>query len=293
MTFRRLAAVLQRILVIVVLVWSGWYLLLYLYRWEWNRALISGLFFVSAEIAAATSVIVRRLRALEQRLDDVARVTVEPAPEPTKRPHSFAWLRPDQGMFVFVPVLLGVGVILSALAYVVERFAQLTAAPSRGRTAAAFAPLDVPNHRLDESPTATRAHRVREPRGLSVGRVVAVLVTAAVLITFAVMMLMELAQTRPDPSDRPERTVIVLNVDERRADSSPIVAAEALWVACRPRLGGPPRSTANVTALSGDLVQLELMPGLGDTAMRRFTGCLRDATLDLVRANVVDTETFD
>lgn len=196
-------------------------------------------------------------------------------------------------MFVFVPVLLGVGVILFALAYVVERIARLTAAPSRGRTTAAFAPLDVPSRRLDASPTATRARKAQEPRGLSIGRVVAVLVTAAVLITFAVMTLLESTQSRPDPFDRPERTVIVLNVEERRADSSPTVAAEALWVARRPTLGGLPRSTANVTALSGDLVQLELRPGLGDTAVRRFTGCLRDATLDLVRANVVDSETFD
>ena len=30
---------------------SGTYLVVYLYRWEWNRAVISGVFFLAAEIA--------------------------------------------------------------------------------------------------------------------------------------------------------------------------------------------------------------------------------------------------
>ena len=51
------ARVLGRVLVVVVLVASGAYFLVYLYRWQWNRALVSGLFFVAAEIAVVASVV--------------------------------------------------------------------------------------------------------------------------------------------------------------------------------------------------------------------------------------------
>lgn len=294
MTYRRLATALPRLLVVVVLVWSGWYLLLYLLRWEWNRALISGLFFVSAEIALSTTMLLRRLRSLEQRVDDVTSSAGEPAVDPVDRPNPFAWLRPGQGTFVFVPVLLGVGVILSALAYVVERVAEVTAPGARGRGAgSAFASLETTDRRLVPSTERIPSGPVRESHGRAVGRAVAVLGSAALLVTLAVLLLMDVAQTRPDPSELPAATVIVLDLDQKRPEGSATMAAEALWFACRPRLGGPPRPAMEMTAIGGDRVRLELRPGLGETTTRRFTGCLRDATLDLVRAEVLDVSTYD
>ena len=44
----------------------------------------------------------------------------------------FAWMEPQQ-MNVFVPVLLGAGVVLSALAWVVDKVARLTAVPTMER----------------------------------------------------------------------------------------------------------------------------------------------------------------
>ena len=41
----------SRLLLVGVLVASGGYVLVYLYRWEWNRALMAGVFFLAAEIA--------------------------------------------------------------------------------------------------------------------------------------------------------------------------------------------------------------------------------------------------
>jgi hypothetical protein len=52
-------------------------------------------------------------------------------PPPTP-PRPFAWLDRSQTN-VFVPVLLGAGVVLSALAWVVDRVARLTAVPSMER----------------------------------------------------------------------------------------------------------------------------------------------------------------
>jgi hypothetical protein len=50
------------------------------------------------------------------------------------RSQAFAWLRPEsvangRGVSVFVPVLLGAGVLLSGVAWVVERLGHLTAGP--------------------------------------------------------------------------------------------------------------------------------------------------------------------
>ncbi len=119
---------------------SGWYLFAYLYRWEWNRAVIAGVIFVAAEVALIGTLVIERLGRLERRIDQSERRPAshpdpavldrlrETAPAPSE---PFAWLtrRPDETS-VFVPVLLGAGVVFSALAWVVERVARVTARPA-------------------------------------------------------------------------------------------------------------------------------------------------------------------
>ena len=65
MTARRLGL----LALIVTLGASGWYVFVYLYRWEWNRALISGVIFVAAELALIGTLVLERLSRLERRLD--------------------------------------------------------------------------------------------------------------------------------------------------------------------------------------------------------------------------------
>ena len=59
MTSAVVARTLGRLVSLLVLVSSGTYLLVYLYRWEWNRALVAGIFFVAAEVAIAAGAILR------------------------------------------------------------------------------------------------------------------------------------------------------------------------------------------------------------------------------------------
>lgn len=64
--------------------------------------------------------------------DDRTAARVRAAAPP--RSEAFAWLRPEnvangRGPSVFVPVLLGAGVLLSAVAWVIERLGHLTAGP--------------------------------------------------------------------------------------------------------------------------------------------------------------------
>lgn len=125
---------------IVTLVASGVYFFVYLDRWEWNRALISGVIFLAAEIALLGGLAldhIRALRAAQAASDQprrgpnprvLARIRDSAPPQRIR----FAWLRPDTTN-VFVPVLLGAGVVFSGLAWVVERVARATAGRSMER----------------------------------------------------------------------------------------------------------------------------------------------------------------
>jgi len=110
---------------------SGAYTFVYLYRWEWNRSLMSAAIFIAAEVAVMGSLLSHRLKVIGERLDAPAppgrldRIH-EAAPPPRAR---FAWLARPERMNVFVPVLMGAGVLLSGIAWLVERVARVTVGP--------------------------------------------------------------------------------------------------------------------------------------------------------------------
>jgi hypothetical protein len=128
----------------ITLAASGAYTFVYLYRWEWNRALMSAAIFIAAEVAVMGSLLAQRLKVVSERLD-----AVESPPEPrvvrlerirTSAPpprKTFAWLSKPEQMNVFVPVLMGAGVLLSGLAWLVERIARATVTPVAERGLAA------------------------------------------------------------------------------------------------------------------------------------------------------------
>lgn len=138
---------------------SGGYVFVYLYRWEWNRALVSGLIFVASEVALTSFLLSQRLRTTEAKLDALAgdrssralRRLEETAP-PARA--GFAWLARAERTNVFVPVLLGAGVMLSALAWLVERLARATARPTlERRLAGRLGELAPPAHGFLEPAT--------------------------------------------------------------------------------------------------------------------------------------------
>jgi hypothetical protein len=126
---------------------SGVYTFVYLYRWEWNRALISAAIFIAAEVAVMGSLLSQRLKVLSGRLDaqEAAAAAAEGRSARLERIREtapparvdFAWLgRPEQ-MNVFVPVLMGAGVLMSGIAWLVERVARATVRPAAERGLAA------------------------------------------------------------------------------------------------------------------------------------------------------------
>jgi hypothetical protein len=282
MTPRQVIRSVFRAILVVVLIASGTYLLVYLYRWEWNRALISGLFFVIAEIALASATTGRRLHDLEravaerrsqEALDTSGRSEAD-APAPI-----FPWLEPGS-LGVFIPVLLGVGAILSALAYVVERVAAATTdGDRRGREPA----LTLPD--ADLLSTSAEAPVDRPVRRTGTGRGVAAWIAAVLVIAVIVTTLATVAMNRQDPRSTSGSTAFVLEVDARTGPADPRAVAETLWITCRAHL---PHEVelAGIGAASWDVAVLEVRPRLGRNDARRFAGCLGDLRFDRVLTSV-------
>jgi hypothetical protein len=289
MTIRRLISLAARLLGIVVLVTSGTYLLVYLYRWEWNRALISGLFFVAAEVALATGAFMRRFERIERRLDQIqadpqGSPSARPAGGAVERPHPFAWLEPET-LGVFVPVLLGIGVILSAIAYVVERVAALSGTWESHRAIERRFTFVGGSLGEPEMPgAAMRPSRDWQARL----RTVMVAVAAVVALAASVLVIAGLTQYRADGPGAPgTSTVYELTVEFRGVPGDPLGVTETLTSTCRAVLD---ERTEFVIAERPGVVEIRVSPSPGDNDERRFLGCLNDAGIDRVRVEAERSE---
>jgi hypothetical protein len=108
---------------------SATYMFVYLYRWEWNRALISGVFFLAAEIAVIGWFLNSKVTDVGRRVDDARTRRIAGHLDTARNEPStvFEWLRADDRLGVFVPILMGAGLVLSGIAWVVERLGKATA----------------------------------------------------------------------------------------------------------------------------------------------------------------------
>lgn len=271
---------------------TGAYLFVYLFRWEWHRAIVAGVLFVAAEVALAAAAILDRLRAIESRLapgaggaatasgdpgvEALARLK-ETAPDPRT---NFEWLsRQGSGMSVFVPLLLGAGVVLSGAAWLVERVARVTAKPVLERgLAARLAPLGLPAGTLSGAPPPAQSRR----RSL-VPNIVAV-VAAVGIATAGLDALADATQNRPDTVLQGTTSSVVVAVHPGSA-RSPLTATNALWGACTTQLGGGFK-LLGITSLGAGDVQILVSPRIGKYAERRLRGCVGDATTDRIQARV-------
>jgi FtsH-binding integral membrane protein len=125
------------------------YMVISLNRWEWNRALFFGLIVLIAEIALATGLVLRRIARLEHNLkgppadQDVVQILRETRPSRDR----FAWMRESPGQLnVFITFLVGGGVILSGVAWMVDRLASKTSSPAgEERLARQLYPISYPS----------------------------------------------------------------------------------------------------------------------------------------------------
>ena len=125
------------------------YMVVSLNRWEWNRALFFGLIVLIAEVGLATGLVLRRLAPSRAH----AKVDADPAvvqilsetrpPTPTASRGCGA----RRGSFnVFITFLVGGGVILSGVAWLVDRVASKTSSPAgEERLARQLYPISYPS----------------------------------------------------------------------------------------------------------------------------------------------------
>lgn len=276
---------------IAVLLFSGTYLIVYLYRWEWNRAVIAGVFFIAAEIALIGAALFDRLnRVLERKTSttateksDILLRIEETAPE---RSH-FSWLKSeDNEVGVFIPVLMGAGIVVSAIAWAVEKVAGATAKPvMESALAARLGSLAFPQGFL-AAPAAMDVTRTPFEMKKLMKR------TAVVLVfVFAVVrgldLLADITQTRPDGDLSGTTTTLELEVYTNHSGMTTPVLAESLWAACQ----ATAQRAVSFRPLGEGRVALQFAPGLGHHAQQRVHGCLEDALLDNVQARVLSMST--
>ncbi|MDQ4096015.1 MAG: hypothetical protein M3174_07420 [Actinomycetota bacterium] len=275
---------------VVALLGAGAYVFIYLYRWEWNRAIMAGILFLAAEVALAAALVLERLRSLESKMrnqtsgaDPLQALGPIRETAPPKRRH-FAWLSDQDKVGVFVPVLMGAGIVISGIAWAVERLAASTARPVlERRLALRLAPLALPDGGLTgSSPVPTAV----PPRSRADAfKSLVIVLTLAALLFLAIDELGDLTQNRPDARVGGS-TAIELDLSVRDADlGSESDAARSLWMACR---GNVSSDLTELSVRPGGTISLVVEPALGPYSMRRLAGCLEDGTVDGLSASLVD-----
>jgi hypothetical protein len=268
---------------------AGVYFVVYLYRWEMHRALVSGVVFLAGEIALATSLVLRRVEQMREQspnhvgsLPPAATPVAPPPSAEAGAPPPMPWLGADR-FGVFVPIMLGAGAIVSGVAWVVEQLARSSASSGRADGLdREFAPLAPPVGGLSGgAPHAARPQRhVSPPVGRLAQASIAVFIggLAVGLVTLAL-----LGRSRTDPSTAGERSVIEFEVRTRN-DLDVVLAASSLWESCR--LSAPDQTVVEMVTVEPGAFRLVLEPALGPQTERRLLGCLRDGTIDQVNADL-------
>jgi hypothetical protein len=301
MNILRVSRVAVQLLTLVVTTISGAYLLIYLYRWEWNRAVISGIFALIALLVFEMAVVFGALRSIGERLDRIdgnleraasarqVAQTISAHNSPDGAQH-FEWLRETTGRFtVFVPLLIGAGAVLSGVAYVVERIAGLFASATLDRKTARLLSPDLPlgsglmtSGRVEATP-----HKAGPPTARILGWLISVSIVCLIAVA-GINLLADASESRPESLDNQHTTVVDVSIDQKRTQRPDSAVGEALWTACRNTLPPEAQLVSAVDIPGG--VRLTVGRGLGELRRRRLFGCIEDATLELVRASVTSFE---
>jgi hypothetical protein len=104
------------------------YMVVSLNRWEWNRALFFGLIVLIAEVGIATAIVYRKLTRIDRApsyKNEMLEVLHETRPVP---PDRFAWLKEATrgGPNVFITFIVGGGLIIAGIGWLVDRLAART-----------------------------------------------------------------------------------------------------------------------------------------------------------------------
>jgi hypothetical protein len=142
----------------------------------------------------------------------------------------------------------------------------------------------------DSSDGSERPERPEQrPAWRRVGLVVVLLALGALLVD----NLGDLTQSRPDHVHPQSRSEIVLEVDTRGYQQPEADAVRNLWAACSGTTTRRLLDDPGFVPVGDDEFRFTVQPGLGPNTERKLVGCLEDATLDRVSAEVESVELID
>ncbi|UED84260.1 hypothetical protein [Streptomyces profundus] len=279
------------------------YLVIYLYRWQWQRTLLCGVLLLVIEVLLLGFAMLDRLGRLERRVRENDRRHEEilallragerqggsrgepGGPDARAR---FSWLEESGRTYVFVPVLMATGAALSGLAWLVERLARTTAGPvGRRRLAGRLVPLTAPAGGLRDGLTTDLPKE--PPLGPPRWRTPAAVAIALLLCAGLIAVLSELTETKPPARGQATATSVLFTVTTRNVpDARANLAAHQLWERCRDATAIP-LAQAGMTTLDGQLYAATIHPSLSDHDRHRLVGCLQDAGIDRVQLTVLGT----
>ncbi|MBL1066388.1 hypothetical protein JK356_06810 [Streptomyces sp. 7-21] len=277
------------------------YVVVYLYRWQWQRAILCGVLLLVVEVLLLGLALFDRIARLERALlrdrdrgrdrgaDAGPPGTAAGTGEAGGAPR-FAWLEQamdrERHTFVFVPVLMAAGVALSGVAWAVERVARaaMGARPAAGRRLAVLAPPPPPGE-APELPPRPPLGPPRQPwRRL---RRLAGWALLAAVCAGLVTGLARLTQTRPPEHGDAGATTLLFTVEVRGiSDEQATLAARQQWERCRDATSLP-LANAGMSVLGDGLFAVTIHPSLTAHDTHRLRGCLEDATVDRIRLRVV------
>lgn len=278
------------------------YGVVYLTRWEWQRALICGVLLLVVEGLIVCALLLSRLGRLERqiaaselRTEEVARRLRESRAQ-ERDAARFRWLEPrdpdgTHRTYVFVPVLMATGVLLSGVAWIVQKISAATAGPGAerrlaGRLTRLTAPP--PHEPRGRTPELEDTPAVPRPRAARAFAVTAVVAACGLLLALLVDTLSDATQTRPGRAHGSAATTVVYQVEVRGNDSpdARALAARELWERCR-RATAALNTRAPLTRLATDVWAGVIRPALSEHDVMRLSGCLVDATAQRARAKVL------
>ena len=282
---------------------AGSYVVVYLYRWQWQRAVLCGVLLLVVEVMLLGITLIGRLSRIEEQVretqdqvresgrrqqDVLARLRETPVRQSTGR---FRWLdEPAERTYVFVPVLMVTGVLLSGLAWVVQRVASVTAKPAERRLAGRLAVLAAPDPAADTDLEDVPPAGGRRSPG-QVARTAAVGVVGVALLGALFVGLADLTETREEKANDSAATSILVQVDLRGSgslvsDERRSLAARQVWEQCRDSTSVP-LNRATLGDLGDGVFAGVVRPALTDHDRMRLRGCLEDTTLDRAHLTVV------
>lgn len=279
--------------------YAGYYMIVYLTRWEWQRALISAAFFLIIEVLLATMLLLARVSRLESRLEqsEMRVEDVRDRLEQTRAParNRFTWLAPagvdemsgTQRTFVFVPVLMVAGAALSGLATIIQKIAG--AGVARGaerRLAGRLTALTVPPvGAADPWESRPAVPPARPARAALAG---ALTVGVMLLVPLLWSALADATQTRPEPAPNAASTTLVFKVETRGARyvADTRLAADDLWQTCR-RSTAALNDDADLRQVRGNVYAGVVRPALPPHDVMRLRGCIEDANTHRTSAVVL------